>query len=61
MGHWEAPVKLFAGGMVFFVAYEGFELIANAAPDIENPEKISLKPVIIRLDLSLCYTLLLQW
>ncbi|SFW66574.1 Amino acid transporter [Sinomicrobium oceani] len=36
---WEAPVKLFAGGMVIFVAYEGFELIANAAPDIINPEK----------------------
>ena len=35
--HWEAPVKLFAGGMVIFVAYEGFELIANAAPDIKNP------------------------
>jgi amino acid transporter len=25
--------------MVIFVAYEGFELIANAAPDIINPEK----------------------
>lgn len=37
--HWEAPVKLFAGGMVIFVAYEGFELIANAAPDINNPQK----------------------
>ncbi len=37
--HWERPVKLFAGGMVIFVAYEGFELIANAAPDIVNPEK----------------------
>lgn len=37
--HWETPVKLFAGGMVIFVAYEGFELIANAAPDIQNPEK----------------------
>lgn len=36
---WETPVKLFAGGMVIFVAYEGFELIANAAPDIINPEK----------------------
>jgi amino acid transporter len=36
---WEAPIKLFAGGMVIFVAYEGFELIANAAPDIINPEK----------------------
>lgn len=39
MDHWEAPVKLFAGGMVIFVAYEGFELIANAAPDIINPKK----------------------
>lgn len=39
IGNWETPVKLFAGGMVIFVAYEGFELIANAAPDIENPEK----------------------
>lgn len=37
--HWENPIKLFAGGMVIFVAYEGFELIANAAPDIKNPEK----------------------
>ena len=36
---WESPVKLFAGGMVIFVAYEGFELIANAAPDIINPKK----------------------
>ncbi len=36
---WESPLKLLAGGMVIFVAYEGFELIANAAPDIVNPEK----------------------
>ncbi|MCI2228831.1 APC family permease [Polaribacter sp. MSW13] len=39
VSNWEAPIKLFAGGMVIFVAYEGFELIANAAPDIINPEK----------------------
>lgn len=37
--HWESPLTLFASGMVIFVAYEGFELIANAAPDIVNPEK----------------------
>jgi amino acid transporter len=36
--NWETPLKLTTGGMVIFVAYEGFELIANAAPDIENPE-----------------------
>lgn len=39
VSNWEAPIKLFAGGMVIFVAYEGFELIANAAPDIIHPEK----------------------
>lgn len=39
IANWETPIKLFAGGMVIFVAYEGFELIANAAPDIVNSEK----------------------
>lgn len=39
ISNWEGPVQLFAGGMVIFVAYEGFELIANAAPDIKNPGK----------------------
>jgi amino acid transporter len=37
--NWENPIQLFAGGMVIFVAYEGFELIANVAPDISQPEK----------------------
>ncbi len=37
--NWESPIKLFAGGMVIFVAYEGFELIANVAPDIVDPVK----------------------
>ena len=39
VANWETPIKLLTGGMVIFVAYEGFELIANAAPDIENPTK----------------------
>ena len=39
MANWETPINLLTGGMVIFVAYEGFELIANAAPDIENPKK----------------------
>ena len=34
---WESPLNLLTAGMVIFVAYEGFELIANAAPDIVNP------------------------
>jgi amino acid transporter len=39
LSNWETPLNLVTGGMVIFVAYEGFELIANAAPDIENPKK----------------------
>ena len=39
ISNWEAPLKLVSGGMVIFVAYEGFELIANAAPNIRNPKK----------------------
>ena len=39
VSNWETPLKLISGGMVIFVAYEGFELIANAAPDIKNPER----------------------
>ena len=37
--NWVGPFKLISGGFVIFVAYEGFELIANAAPRIKNPLK----------------------
>jgi len=37
--NWVGPLKLLSGGMVIFVAYEGFELIANAVPNIKNPKK----------------------
>ncbi len=37
--NWVGPFKLLSGGMVIFVAYEGFELIANAVPNIKNPKK----------------------
>jgi len=37
--HWESPLKVLTAGMVIFVAYEGFELIANAVPDIVDPKK----------------------
>ncbi|MEO7058379.1 MAG: APC family permease [Lapillicoccus sp.] len=34
---WSPPLSLVAGGMIVFVAYEGFELIANAAEDVTDP------------------------
>ncbi len=37
--NWKSPVYLISAGMVIFVAYEGFELIANAVPDIRKPKK----------------------
>lgn len=36
---WSSPVNVVAGGMIIFLAYEGFELIANSAQDIRNPVK----------------------
>src|SRR5680860_362326 len=36
---WNQPFQLIAGGMIIFVAYEGFELMANAAGEMRNPEK----------------------
>ena len=36
---WSPPVALIAGGMIIFLAYEGFELMANASNDVKNPTK----------------------
>jgi len=36
---WSSPLSIVVAGMIIFVAYEGFELIANAAEDIRDPEK----------------------
>ncbi len=35
--HWGSPLAVISAGMIIFVAYEGFELIANAAEDIDDP------------------------
>lgn len=40
---WASPSSLVMGGMTIFVAYEGFELIANAAEDVRNPAKTLLR------------------
>jgi amino acid transporter len=36
---WADPLNLVAGGMIIFLAYEGFELIANTAQDVRDPSK----------------------
>ncbi len=35
-GSWAPSLQLAAGGMIIFVAYEGFELIANTAHDVRD-------------------------
>ncbi len=37
--HWASPLSIVTAGMIIFVAYEGFELIANSAEDIKEPNK----------------------
>jgi len=38
-GFWESSIKIITGGLIIFLAYEGFELIANTAKDVVNPKK----------------------
>ncbi|MES1953705.1 amino acid permease-associated protein [Salinisphaera hydrothermalis EPR70] len=38
-GHWGDPLSVISAGMIIFVAYEGFELIANSAEDIRQPAR----------------------
>jgi len=37
--HWESLPSIITGGLIIFLAYEGFELIANTARDVKNPQK----------------------
>ncbi len=37
--HWATSLSIVTAGMIIFVAYEGFELIANSAEDIKEPTK----------------------
>jgi amino acid transporter len=37
--NWKSPLAIVTGGLIIFLAYEGFELIANTAADIKEPEK----------------------
>lgn len=36
---WPPALTLVSGGFIIFVAYEGFELIANTAKDVREPER----------------------
>jgi amino acid transporter len=38
-GSWPAPADILSGAMIIFLAYEGFELIANTAEDVRTPAR----------------------
>lgn len=38
-GTWGGPLQVASAGMIIFVAYEGFELIANTAATVRNPKR----------------------
>ncbi|WP_161957392.1 APC family permease [Aestuariivirga litoralis] len=37
---WSGPMAIVSAGMIGFLAYEGFELIANASDRIANPQRV---------------------
>ena len=37
--YWSDFISISTGGLMIFLAYEGFELIANTAKDVKNPSK----------------------
>ncbi|NPA80041.1 MAG: APC family permease [Thermotogae bacterium] len=36
---WKGLVEIMTGGLIIFLAYEGFELIANTSQDVRHPEE----------------------
>jgi amino acid transporter len=36
---WASPLALVSGGMIIFLAFEGFELMANTAEDVQQPDR----------------------
>jgi amino acid transporter len=39
VGNWPQATAILAGAMIIFLAYEGFELIANTAGDVREPDR----------------------
>ena len=39
VGNWPQATAILAGAMIIFLAYEGFELIANTAGDVRDPHR----------------------
>jgi amino acid transporter len=51
---WSSPLQLIAGGLVIFLAYEGFELIANTAENVRNPQRVLPRAYFISVLFVIC-------
>lgn len=51
-------IQIVAGGMLIFVAYEGFELIANVTPDMKSPKDIKKAFLLSTLIVIILYVLI---
>jgi hypothetical protein len=51
---WAGTRQLVAGGMVIFIAYEGFQLIANAANDVRDPRRTLPRALYVAVGFVIC-------
>lgn len=58
---WPSGFSIFGAGMLIFVAYEGFELIANASAEIKNPQKTLPRAFALSVGLVIALYVLIAW
>lgn len=58
---WSSPFSIFSAGMLIFVAYEGFELIANASADVIEPAKTLPRAFALSVGLVIVLYMAIAW
>jgi len=58
LSNYPSMIQIVAGGMLIFVAYEGFELIANVTPDMKSPKDIKKAFLLSTLIVIVLYMLI---
>jgi amino acid transporter len=60
-GTWTSPLAIVAAGMLVFVAYEGFELIANASADAREPARTLPRALALSVGLVILLYVAIAW
>ena len=58
---WTSPLAIVAAGMLVFVAYEGFELIANASADARQPARTLPRALALSVGLVIVLYVAIAW